>query len=89
MAERTEMPAEWLRYLQQRSEQRAEEIIRDALQVPDYPPLPDCPTCGAAPERIVSRVEEPSFHVDAQAVLVDFKSCGHGFIVVESELLRG
>jgi hypothetical protein len=90
MADRTEMPAEWLHYLQQRSEQRTEEIIRDLLQVPDYPPLPDCPTCGVAPERIVSRVvAEPSFGVDGQAVLVDFKPCGHGFTVPESELLRG
>jgi hypothetical protein len=89
MADRTEMPVEWLRYLQQRAEQRAKEIIDGVLQVPDYPPLPDCPTCGVAPERIVSRVDEPGFFVDGQSVLVDFKPCGHGFTVPESELLRG
>jgi hypothetical protein len=89
MAERTEMPVEWLRYLQQRSERRAEDIFAGVMQVPDYPPLPDCPTCGVAPERIVSRVEDPSFFADGQPILVDFKPCGHGFAVPESELLRG
>lgn len=83
------MTAEWLLYLQRRAEQRAEEIIRDVLQVPDYPPLPGCPSCGIAPERIVSRMEEPSFFADGIPVLVDFKPCGHGFTVPESELLRG
>ena len=89
MADRTPMPAELLRYLESRMQERAHDIIRNVLQVPDYPPLPECPTCGVTPERIVSRVDDPGFLVDGQAVLVDFKPCGHGFTVPESELLRG
>jgi hypothetical protein len=37
----------------------------------------------------VSRVDDPSFFVDGRSVLVDFKPCGHGFTVPESQLLRG
>ncbi|MFL6096095.1 MAG: hypothetical protein ACJ71Y_11655 [Blastococcus sp.] len=89
MSERMEMPADWLRYLQQCAEQRAEEIVQNVPQAPDYPPLPDCPTCAVSPERIVSRMSEPTFEQEWAAVLVDFKPCGHGFTVLESELLRG
>lgn len=89
MADREQMPIEWLHYLKERTAERENEIVQNMLQVPDYPPLPECPTCDAAPERIVSQVAEPSFFVDGAPVLVDFKPCGHGFTVPESELLSG
>lgn len=34
-------------------------------------------------------MSEPTFEQEWAAVLVDFKPCGHGFTVPESELLRG
>ncbi|MFD1277487.1 hypothetical protein [Streptomyces kaempferi] len=90
MADRTEMPAEWLRYLKQCTEDREREIVVNVLQVPAYPPLPACPTCDVAPEQITSRTPDPvAFDRDETAILVDFKPCGHAFQVSESELLRG
>lgn len=90
MADRTEMPAEWLRHLKQRTEERETEIVVNVLQSPDYPPQPECPTCEAAPEQITSRVSAPVFfEQDETSILVDFKPCGHAFKVPESELLRG
>ncbi|MFF2383789.1 hypothetical protein [Streptomyces sp. NPDC058108] len=90
MADRTDMPAEWLRYLKQRTENREAEIVVNVLQLPDYPPLPECPTCDVAPEQITSRTSDPvAFDRDEVAILVDFKPCGHRFRVSESELLRG
>ncbi|MER5875416.1 hypothetical protein ABT119_05745 [Streptomyces sp. NPDC001910] len=85
MADRTVMPMEWLRYLKQRAEEREWEIVTLMLQMPDYPPLPECPTCEAAPEEIRSRTSDPG----ESALLVDFKPCGHRFKVPESELLSG
>lgn len=85
MADRTVMPMEWLRYLKQRIEERDREIFTLMLQMPDYPPLPECPTCDAAPDEIRSRTSDPG----EPAFLVDFKPCGHGFKVLESELLYG
>ncbi|WP_369274541.1 hypothetical protein AB5J55_35490 [Streptomyces sp. R11] len=89
MADRTEMPMEWLRYLKQETARREQEITQHLLQVPDYPPLPECPTCSVAPEQITTRTAEPSFKQDGTPLLVDFKPCGHGFMVSESELLSG
>lgn len=89
MAERTEMTADWLRYLKQRTAERETEIVVNMLQLPDYPPLPECPACEAAPEQITQRVADPSFGQDGTPILVDFRPCGHGFTVPESELLRG
>ncbi|MFE9621968.1 hypothetical protein [Streptomyces sp. NPDC006527] len=89
MTERAPMTAEWLRYLKQETDRRAAEIAQKLLQVPDYPPLPECPSCQAAPERITSRAESLAFGQDATPVLVDFSPCGHGFVIPEAELLRG
>jgi hypothetical protein len=90
MTDRTEMPADWLHYLKERTAEREREIVSFVLQLPDYPPLPECPACDVAPERITSQTSDPvSFDRDEMAVLVDFKPCGHGFKVPESELLRG
>jgi len=90
MADRTVMPADWLRYLKERTAEREREIVVNVLQLPDYPPLPECPTCDGAPEQITTRTSDPvSFDRDETSVLVDFKPCGHGFKVPESELLRG
>lgn len=85
MADRELMPIEWLRYLKQRTAERDDEIVRNMLQTPDYPPLPECPDCDVAPERISSQ----SAGLGGEGVLVDFHPCGHGFRVPESELLRG
>jgi hypothetical protein len=89
MAERTEMPADWLRYLKQRTEERETEIVVNMLQLPEYPPLPECPACEAAPERITCRTADPAFDQDEAPLLVDFAPCGHGFHVPEHELLCG
>lgn len=83
------MPFEWVRYLKQEMTRREQEIVQNLLQMPDYPPLPECPTCNVAPERITTRTAEPSFEQDGAPLLVDFSPCGHGFTVPESELLRG
>ncbi|WP_162637685.1 hypothetical protein [Streptomyces qinglanensis] len=43
------------------------------FQQPDYPPLPHCPTCDVAPERING---EQTLH---GTMLIDFLPCGHLF----------
>lgn len=52
------------------------------LQVPDYPPLPACPECGAAATAIDSMVEPSTFTVDEPAILINFAPCGHRFRAV-------
>jgi hypothetical protein len=86
MADRELMPAAWLRYLRQRLDERENEIVHNMLQAPDYPPLPECPTCGAKPEQITDR---PTDLDDDAGLLIDFSPCGHGFKVSAFELLRG
>lgn len=83
------IPLDWSQVvaMQAAMRQREEAIIDGVLQQPDYPPLPACPECGTAPERIAERIEEPKFGVDEDAVLVNIKPCGHRFrAVVELEM---
>lgn len=56
-------------------EERRKEITQELLQQPDYPPLPECPECGAAAEKITDRRDLDD------AVLIAFKPCGHRFRV--------
>lgn len=51
--------------------QREHAIVRNALQRPDYPPLPACPGCGQPPTRIARSVGADTVY--------DFAPCGHGF----------
>jgi hypothetical protein len=46
------------------------------------PPLPSCPTCGVAPERIDQRTEDPEFGVDVTALRLRWLPCGHRFRAV-------
>lgn len=85
MADRELMPIDWLHYLRHRMKQREHEIEQYMLQVPEYPPLPECPDCDVTPTRISSRTGD--FGDDC--MLVDFVPCGHRFKVPASELLRG
>lgn len=85
MADRELMPIDWLHYLKQRTEQRQREIEQRLLQVPEYPPLPECPDCDVEPTQITSRAGE----LTEDCILIDFAPCGHGFKVPASELLRG
>jgi transcription elongation factor Elf1 len=56
-------------------EERRKKITQELLQQPDYPPLPECPECGAASDEIVDRRDLDD------AVLIGFKPCGHRFRV--------
>ncbi|MER5715691.1 hypothetical protein [Streptomyces sp. NPDC002132] len=85
MADRELMPIDWLDFLRRRMKQREHEIEQYMLQVPEYPPLPECPDCDEEPTRITSRAGD----LGEDAVLVDFTPCGHGFKIPASELLRG
>lgn len=60
-------------------DQRESAIIEKVLQQPDYPPLPPCPECGAAVERMDSMMEPPQFGVYERALLINLKPCGHRF----------
>lgn len=86
--ERTPLMADWMACMHQAMRDREATIISGVLQQPDYPPLPECPTCLVAPDRITTRTEDPSFGQDGTPVLVDFAPCGHGFRVSSEELLR-
>jgi hypothetical protein len=79
------MPIDWLHYLKQRLDEREHQIVTYMLQVPAYPPLPECPTCDEEPDRITDRAADPG----DDGLLVDFAPCGHRFKVPASELLRG
>lgn len=85
MADRELMPIDWLHYLKQRMTEREHEIVHNLLQVPDYPPLPECPTCDEQPTRITDQAAD----LGEGGLLIDFAPCGHGFKVPASELLRG
>lgn len=61
---------------------REEAIIEQVLQQADYPPLPACPECAVAVEKMESMVEPQKFEVDEQAVLINLKPCGHRFRAV-------
>ncbi|SES03085.1 hypothetical protein SAMN05421870_107200 [Streptomyces qinglanensis] len=52
---------------------RERSIVDGMFQQPDYPPLPHCPTCDVAPERING---EQTLH---GTMLIDFLPCGHLF----------
>ncbi|WP_199572720.1 hypothetical protein [Streptomyces murinus] len=43
------------------------------------PPLPSCPACGVAPNRVEERVEDSQFGVFETARLVCWSPCGHRF----------
>lgn len=88
MTERTPMSAEWLSLLQLDGEMRELVIVDGMRQRPDYPPLSPCPTCDSVSERIVSRMEDPTFEQYDTGILVDFKPCGHGFRVSAEEMLH-
>ncbi|MFI6854454.1 hypothetical protein [Streptomyces sp. NPDC050416] len=85
MADRELMPIDWLHHLRKRTAERDNEIVHNMLQVPDYPPLPECPTCEIEPEKITRRAAD----LPHDGLLVDFAPCGHRFEVPASELLRG
>jgi hypothetical protein len=68
-------------------QEREAVIIREILQLPDYPPLPECPRCHVTPERITQSQDSPRFGSD-MTVLIDFAPCGHGFRVSEAEIVR-
>lgn len=72
--------------LQEAMRGREHTIIRGVLQQPDYPPLPACPECGAAAQRIDSMVEPPAFSQREDALLINFKPCGHRFRALTDEL---
>lgn len=68
--------------LQQAAREREATILAFMLQVPDYPPLPACPSCGEHPQRTDSMVEDPAFEVYETVLLIRFKPCGHRFRTV-------
>jgi hypothetical protein len=86
--DRIPMSAEWLAEMQAAGEMRAETITQLVLQQPDYPALPACPKCGAAAERITSKVEDPAFGQYETRVLVNFAPCGHRFRAAAVEIQR-
>ncbi|MFC7817571.1 hypothetical protein ACFUTR_23355 [Streptomyces sp. NPDC057367] len=63
--------------LRRQFRERDAEGLGALLRGEPVPPLPDCPTCGAAPERVDQRVEDPEFGVDETALLVRWRPCGH------------
>ncbi|KOU62020.1 hypothetical protein ADK57_25575 [Streptomyces sp. MMG1533] len=68
--------------------ERENAIVLGVLQQPDYPPLPECPACGIAPERIDTRQSELRFGRPDVPTFIDFGPCGHGFQISEAEILR-
>jgi hypothetical protein len=86
--ERTPLTGEWLRDTRHALLERENAIIRSMLQMPDYPPLPECPRCHVAPERIDTRQSEPRFGQTDVPTFIDFSPCGHGFQISEAEILR-
>jgi hypothetical protein len=86
--DRIPMSTEWLAEMQTAGEMRAETITQLVLQQPDYPPLSACPECGAATERITSRMEDPAFEQYETYALVNFAPCGHRFRAPAAEIQR-
>jgi hypothetical protein len=79
---RIPLGADQLAQLRRASQEREDRILARVLQVPDYPPLPACPECGASPTAIDSMVEPSAFGVDELAILINFTPCGHRFRAV-------
>jgi hypothetical protein len=86
--DRPSLTGEWLRGVRQALLERENAIILGVLQQPDYPPLPECPSCRVSPERIDTRQSEPRFGRPDVPTLIDFTPCGHGFQISEEEILR-
>lgn len=71
----------WLVDLEQRLEERRQEIARDGLHPDAYPPFPECPECGAAPDVIrTGDSDHPDVFLTG-AVVVRFEPCRHLFWV--------
>ena len=61
---------------------RPVEALGTILRSEPLPPLPLCPSCGTAAERIDGRVEDPQFGVDETALRLRWLPCGHRFRAV-------
>jgi hypothetical protein len=60
--------------------ERNETIVREVLQVPDYPPLPACPECEQQPREVTwTKSLGGESHIDF--------SCGHQFRVPVWDIL--
>lgn len=72
----SEIDADTLCAIRDALRDREQRIIHELLQVPDYPPLPACPSCGTAAQKI-------GHHED----VTWFEPCGHRFhIGLEAKL---
>ncbi|MFD6620060.1 hypothetical protein ACFWFB_32985 [Streptomyces albidoflavus] len=71
----------WANGLEQRLAERREQIARDGLQPDDYPPLPQCPECGAVTEVIRTASDDHPDVFLTGATIVRFEPCRHLFRV--------
>ena len=68
--------------LRRQFREREASALESLVYSKPMPPLPSCPACGAAPERVDQREEDPQFGVYETALLTRWMPCGHRFRAV-------